>query len=435
MKFAITTLGCKVNQYETQAMETLLTERGHTRADLEDADVVVVNTCAVTAESTRKSRQTVHRARSKNAHARVVVCGCFPQVDREDAGALGADLVFGSGNRVALLDEIERMMSETADSSPLPPVFGEIVGGDTPPAFEELPAGAGAGRTRAYLKIEDGCDNHCAYCVIPRARGSVRSLDPGAALRQALALRDAGYRELVVTGIEISSYGKDVPSGIGLASLMERLASAAPELRLRLGSLEPNIITPDFCSRLAAAERVCPHFHLSLQSGCDDTLYRMGRRYDTARFYESVTLLRDYFPDCAVAADLITGFPGETEDDHAATLAFIEKCAFSSMHVFPFSVRPGTRAEAMSGQLPKAVKTERAREAAETAGKMELAYLESCVGKTFEVLFETEGGGVSAGHAGNYALVRAQGAGLHGLVRNVKISAVSGKTLVGDVIA
>jgi threonylcarbamoyladenosine tRNA methylthiotransferase MtaB len=432
MKYRIITLGCKVNQYETQAMETLLAELGHLPAsEWEPADVVIVNTCAVTAESGRKSRQAVRRARAENPGALLAVCGCFSQVSPEDAAALDADIIYGSGERAELVEEIQRRM--TAPAQPETPVL-HVTDPTSRREIELLPAGAVAGRARAYLKIQDGCDNFCSYCIIPYARGRVRSLPAAQAAEQAAQLEERGYRELVLTGIEIASYGKDLPGDETLVDLVETVAQAAPHMRLRLGSLEPRVVTAEFCRRLAALGRVCRHFHLSLQSGCDTTLRQMRRRYDTARFYESVELLRAAFPGCAITADLIVGFPGETEEDHAATLAFIRKCAFSSMHIFPYSVRPGTRAASLPGQLDRPVKTRRAHEAKAVADGLERTFLNSCVGQVLPVLFETISDGVSIGHGDNYCEVSVNGIQSRGVVRNVQISAVSGQMLVGEVV-
>ena len=426
MRYIINTLGCKVNQYETQAMETLLRERGHEPAgEGESAELVIVNSCAVTAESGRKSRQALRRLMEHYPGAASAVCGCWAQVEPDAAEALGADVVWGSGDRRGFVEAAERAVLEKARARGIDKPFERRI-------IEDLPAGAFSGHARAYLKLEDGCQNFCTYCIIPYARGRVRSLPPERAAQEAAELAAKGYRELVLTGIEIASYGEDLPGGPGLADAVEAIAAAAP--RLRLGSLEPTVVTEDFCRRLAATGRVCAHFHLSLQSGCDATLARMRRKYDTAEFFAVTERLRRYFPGCGLTADLITGFPGETEADHEATLAFIEKCAFSAMHVFPYSRRPGTPADKMPGQLTAAVKSRRAAEAHALAERMRGEYLASCVGKTLEVLFETEENGLSTGHASNYAEVSAPGTGLRGLVKNVQITGVSGQMLVGAAI-
>ncbi len=415
MKYAVYTLGCKVNQYETQAIEALLRERGFEPAE-KDADVVIVNTCAVTAESGRKSRQAIRRLQSKNPGALTAVCGCFSQLEPEEISALGADIVFGSGDKRAFVDAIVKAMPARNVDDP----FRRRV-------FEPLPAGAVSGRTRAMLKIEDGCDNFCTYCVIPYTRGRVRSLPLEDCAKAAGDLAARGFKEIVVTGIEIASYGKDLPGKPGLADAIEAAAQAAPEVRIRLGSLEPTVVTEEFCRRLAALGNVCPHFHLSLQSGCDDTLKRMNRKYDTAAFYAVCERLRKYFPGCGLTADLICGFPGESEADFAGTLAFIEKCGFLFVHAFPYSVRPGTRAADMPDQLDRAEKEDRVRRAGEVIARMRRRYLESWVGKSVEVLFEN----VHMGHSGQYCPVRVEAAAERGTVRSVHVTGTDGESLFG----
>lgn len=297
--------------------------------------------------------------------------------------------------------------------------------------FEILPAGGLEGRTRAMLKVEDGCVNFCSYCIIPYARGPIRSLPLETAVERTRELAAAGYREIVLTGIEISSWGHDFKNGQSLIDLMEALCAAAPELRLRLGSLEPRTITEDFCRRAAALPHLCPHFHLSLQSGCDATLKRMNRKYDTARFRESVRLLNQYFHRPAITTDLICGFPEETEEEFGQTLAFIEECGFAAMHIFPYSIRPGTKAAAM-GQVPPAVKEQRTARAGQVAERLHRAYLEGCVGQVYPVLFEQARDGLYTGHAPNYMEVGVAADGLHNVVKNVKIVGIDGEILRGE---
>ena len=426
MRAAIYTLCCKVNQYETQAMEQELRRRGHELVDFEDsADAYIVNTCSVTAVSDKKSRQMIRRARRRSPGAVVAACGCYVQTHTDEAKTLGIDLIGGTGDRMAFLDLLEQ---EVRDRTPRVAVDDSL----RRRSFEVLPAGGLAARTRAMLKVEDGCVNFCTYCIIPYARGPVRSLPKAEAVAQTRRLREEGYRELVITGIEISGWGHDLKNGETLIDLLEAVSDAAGEMRLRLGSLEPRTITEEFCRRAARLPNLCPHFHLSMQSGCDGTLRRMNRKYDTARFYESVSLLRQYFDRPAVTTDLITGFPGETEEEFAQTLAFIEKCGFAAMHIFPYSVRPGTKAAAMPDQCTAAVKERRAAQAAETAERMKQAYLHGCVGQTYPVLFEQEKGGLYVGHAPNYCQVGVRGEDLHNAVRNVKIEAVDGDMLIGE---
>ena len=428
MKIGFYTLGCKVNQYETQAMEQLLIAGGHEVGSFrEPCDAYVINTCSVTAVSDQKSRQVIHRIQRQRPSAVVAVCGCYPQTQAEDVRALGADLVGGTGDRAGFLDLLEETAREKKYIESIDKAFERRV-------FEVLPAGGQSRRTRAMLKVEDGCVNFCSYCIIPYARGPVRSATIEVACRQARELMEEGYREMVITGIEISSWGKDLKNGQSLIDLLEAIAQAAPGLRIRLGSLEPRTITADFCRRASAIETLCPQFHLSLQSGCDATLKRMNRKYDTARYLESVRLLNQYFDRPAITTDLIVGFPQETEDEFEQTLAFIRKCAFSSMHIFPYSRRPGTPAAAMEGQIQKAVQEERAHRAAAVADEMEQAYLTQLIGSTLPVLFEEEKGGLWQGHAPNYVAVRAEGQELHNCLRPVRITAVSGNSLKGEIL-
>ena len=428
MKYIISTLGCKVNQYETQAMETLLQQQGHSRAvPGELADAVIINTCAVTAESGRKSRQTIRRLKEENPGAVVAVCGCYSQISAEDVASLGADVIFGAAQRAQLVAAVEQAVASGRGCTSIDKPFQRR-------DFEQLPAGAVPGRTRAMLKIQDGCVNFCSYCIIPYTRGRLRSLPMEAAVAETKKLHDQGFKEIVLTGIEVASYGLDLPGKPGLADVICAVAEAAPGMRIRLGSLEPTVITEDFCRRLAETGRLCRHFHLSLQSGCDRTLKNMNRKYDTTRFYGAVELLRAYFPGCALTADLITGFPGETEEDHRSTLAFIEKCGFADMYIFPYSRRPGTPADKMPEQWDNATKSRRAHEAQQVAERMHLRFLEESVGQTLPVLFETEENGFCTGHSDTYVLVKAEGTKLRGTVKNVRISAVEGDRLVGLVI-
>ena len=426
MRIAIYTLGCKVNQYETQAMEQELTRRGHEIVPFDGAaDAYIVNTCSVTAVSDKKSRQMIRRCRKLNEHAVVAACGCYVQTHSDEAAGLGLDLIAGTGDRMAFLDLLEQAAREKEPLTLLDDALHRR-------AFEVLPAGGMAERTRAMLKVEDGCVNFCTYCIIPYARGPVRSLPKAEAVAQTRRLREEGYRELVITGIEISGWGHDLKNGETLIDLLEAVSEAAGDMRLRLGSLEPRTITEDFCRRAARLANLCPHFHLSMQSGCDDTLRRMNRKYDTARFYESVSLLRQYFDRPAITTDLITGFPGETEEEFAQTLAFIGRCGFAAMHIFPYSVRPGTKAAAMPDQCTAAVKEQRAARAAETAERMKQAYLRGCIGQTYPVLFEQEKNGLYVGHAPNYCQVGVRGEDLHNKVLDVKIEEVTVDMLIGE---
>ena len=428
MRIALYTLGCKVNQYETQAMEQELTTQGHELVAFEEpADAYIINTCSVTAVSDKKSRQMIRRAKKMNPHAIVAACGCYAQTHTDEVAALGIDLVGGTGQRMEFLRQLLAAAEEKRQRVLVDDALHRH-------EFEVLPAGGQMSRTRAMLKVEDGCRNFCSYCISPFARGPVRSLPVAEAVRQTEQLAAEGYREVVLTGIEISSWGQDLSGEQSLVDLLEAVSEAAGDMRLRLGSLEPRTITEDFCRRASRLKNLCPHFHLSLQSGCDETLRRMNRRYDTARYLESVALLRAYFSGVAVTTDLITGFPGETEEEFEKTLAFLRRCAFAQIHVFPYSIRPGTRAAAME-QVPKSVKEARAARAGQVAAELHEKYLRSCVGQIFPVLFEQAGeDGCFVGHAPNYMEVAAAGENLHNCLRSVRITGVDGSVLKGEIL-
>ncbi len=427
MNIAIYTLGCKVNQYETAAMERELTARGHTLVPFEGpADACIINTCTVTAVSDKKSRQMIRRARKQSPGAVVAVCGCYPQTHPEDVKGLDVDLIAGTGDRMKFLDLLEQAAHEKEPVVNLDEALCRRT-------FEVLPAGGLSARTRAMLKVEDGCVNFCSYCIIPYARGPVRSLPLDAAVREVRRLREEGYRELVLTGIEISSWGRDLPGKPGLAGLIEAVCREAGDMRVRLGSLEPRTITEDFCRRTAALPNLCPHFHLSLQSGCDATLARMNRKYDTRRYKESADLLNGAFRRPAITTDLIAGFPGETEEEFAATLDFIRSCGFAEMHIFPYSIRPGTPAAEME-QVPGAVKDARAARAAAVAEEMHQAYLEDCVGQIYDVLYEQPADGLYQGHAPNYMLTAVPAGGLHNRILPTRITGVENGVLLGELV-
>ncbi|MCI7725743.1 MAG: tRNA (N(6)-L-threonylcarbamoyladenosine(37)-C(2))-methylthiotransferase MtaB [Clostridiales bacterium] len=418
MKFAFYTLGCKTNQYETQAMERLLLEKGHEIGAFDEiCDGYVINTCSVTAVADKKNRAVIRRCRRENPGAVIAVCGCYSQHDPEAIRALGIDVIGGSGNR----QEFVQMLLDAAGAHAHREQVDNAL---RRREFECLPAGGLEERTRAMLKVQDGCVNFCTYCIIPYTRGPVRSAPLELAVAQAKELANRGYREIVLTGIEIVSWGADLPGKPEVTVLIEEICKAVPELRVRLGSLEPRVVTEKFCRRLSALPNLCPQFHLSMQSGCDTVLTRMKRKYDTARYYESVELLRKYFPECAVTTDMIVAFPGETEEEFAESLAFIRKCDFADMHIFPYSRRPGTPADKMPGQHNNATKEARSRAAIAVAEEMSKAYRESWVGRTLEVLFEEKDGDFYTGHAPNYVKVYAEGENLHNEIRAVTVTGV-----------
>ena len=428
MKFAFYTLGCKTNQYETQAMEQLLRERGHEICGFDEAcDGYVINTCSVTAVADKKNRAVVRRCRREHPDAVIAVGGCYVQHDPQALRDLGVDVLGGSGGRVEFIEMLLEAAADRVHREHLDDALRRR-------EFEILPAGGLEKRTRAMVKVQDGCRNFCTYCIIPYTRGPVRSAPLELAVEQCRSLAEQGYREIVVTGIEIASWGVDLPGKPGPEVLIDAICKAVPDCRVRLGSLEPRIVTEDFCRVLVKLNNLCPQFHLSMQSGCDTVLARMKRKYDTARYYQSVELLKQYFPGCAITTDMIVAFPGETEEEFAQSLAFIRRCGFAAMHIFPYSRRPGTPADKMPGQHPNAVKSERSRKAIAIADQMTAAYRADMVGLTIPVLFEEPAGDLFTGHAPNYVKVYAEGADLHNEVRNVRIKDVYQDGVIGEII-
>lgn len=428
MRFSFYTLGCKTNQYETQAMERLLLQRGHSIASFTDTcDGYIINTCSVTAVADKKNRAVIRRCRREHPEAIVAVCGCYTQHDAEAVRALGVDVIGGSAQRQEFVD----MVLTAAEDR----IFREAVDNALRRReFEILPSGGLEERTRAMLKVQDGCVNFCTYCIIPYTRGPIRSAPIPLAVEQAQELSARGYREIVITGIEIAGWGADLPGKPPVTDLIEAICLAVPNLRIRLGSLEPRIVTESFCERLCNLPNLCPQFHLSMQSGCDTVLARMKRKYDTGRYAESLRLLRAYFPGCAVTTDMIVAFPGETEAEFQESLTFIRKCGFADMHIFPYSRRPGTPADKMPGQLGNAIKEQRSREAIAVAEEMSHAYRENLIGSTLEVLFEETNGSYFTGHAPNYVKVYAAGNCLHNEIRQVLVKEVFQDGVLGEIL-
>lgn len=427
MKIAFYTLGCKTNQFETQALETLFEQRGHQVVPFDSfADVYIVNTCTVTALSDKKSRNAARRCKKINPAATLIVCGCYSQIEPEAARQMcGADIVVGTGNKGQIVE-----LAEQAQQAPLP--LGSAV--REARSFELLPAGGLRGRTRALLKVQDGCQNFCTYCIIPYARGRCRSIPLEEAAREAARLEQEGYCEIVITGIEVSSYGVDLPERPPLSALIEAVCQAAPHTRIRLSSLEPRTITPEFLQVIAPYSNLCPHFHLSLQSGCDATLRRMNRKYTAARYAQSVEWLNQAYPGCAVTTDLIVGFAGETEGDFQQSLAFIRQCQLAQVHVFPYSRRKGTPAYSMPDQVPRAERERRSHEAGQVAQQLHRAFLRSKVGQVLPVLFEQEKEGLYSGFSPEYCEVRVSGQGLHNQVHPVRITGLAEDHLTGELL-
>ena len=417
MNVKFITLGCKVNQVESEAMrEALLAGGFQEAAEGQTADVVVVNSCTVTAVSDQKARQALRREKKRNPGAVAVLTGCWPQAFPQEAeDFLEADIVLGTTRRAALLPKILEYLSTKQR-------IVDIAPHEKGEKFEKLTISAMHGRTRAFLKIEDGCDRFCSYCIIPYARGRVRSKPLEDIKAEAALLGDHGYREVVLTGINLPAYGKDL--GLHLCNAVEAACAAPGIARVRLGSLEPEQLTPEVIARMAKQEKLCPQFHLSLQSGCDATLKRMNRHYTTAEYRQIVHNLRQAFPNCAITTDIMVGFAGETEEEFAASLAFAKEIAFAKVHVFAYSRRPGTRAYDMPGQVTNKVKEERSRQMIAATLATQRDFFAAQVGRVEEVLFEQEREkNVYEGYTRNYTPVRAASAiPLQGQVLPVEIT-------------
>ncbi|MBC8570949.1 tRNA (N(6)-L-threonylcarbamoyladenosine(37)-C(2))-methylthiotransferase MtaB [Zongyangia hominis] len=425
MRVHFTTLGCKVNQYETQILSQLFSQSGFDVSDSpEGADIFVVNSCTVTATGDKKTRQSLRRMKREHPGALVALTGCFPQAFPEEAAKITeADVITGSYNRKGLLPAIQKAL-----------ITGERVIAITPhakgEAFEPMEAGAFLDRTRAFVKIEDGCDRYCSYCIIPTARGPIRSKPLEELRRELVALAKRGYQEAVLVGINLSSYGRDL--GLRLIDAVELACSVDGIRRVRLGSLEPELLTGEDIERMSALPKFCPQFHLSLQSGCDATLQRMNRHYDRAEYRRIVDDLRAHFPGCAITTDVMVGFPGETEEEFAQSLQFVSDIAFAKAHVFAYSVRPGTRAASLPGQVSPTDKEARSARMIAAAGATRRAFLDRQRGLIEEVLFETGRDGVYEGYTKNYTPVRVKSPlPLQGAVRLTEIGDNDGDVCEG----
>lgn len=422
MRVAFFTLGCKVNYYETQAMEQLFLSSGYDVVPFEEtADIYVINTCTVTQISDKKSRQMISRAHKQNPSALIVAAGCYAETSRDSVSKLdGVSLVIGTEGRGRIVSLCEQLLAGDFQQQEHVPVFSRL-------QFEELSA-TRENRTRAVLKIQDGCRNFCTYCAIPFARGLPRSRSLESCERELSLLADEGFSEVVLTGIELSEYGVDLPGNTDLSDVIRVAGSITGIRRIRLGSLDPSLISDRFIDSVKDCHSLCPQFHLSLQSGSDTVLTRMRRRYTTADFRSSVHRIREAFPNAAVTTDVIAGFVGETEQEHASTKDFLREISFSRIHVFPYSVRKGTAAASMPGHLPKSLKEARARELIAIGHELELAFVRSQIGKEAEVLMEDDG----TGYTRNYVRVRCSGN--PGQIVPVKITGCDGVLAFGDVI-
>lgn len=383
-KAALHNLGCKVNAYETEAMQQMLESAGYEIVSFgEKADVYVINTCSVTNMADRKSRQMLHRAKKMNPEAVVVAAGCYVQTKEQEAVVDEAiDIIIGNNMKHELVSRLDEFFRDHGKIDAVLDI------NDRNQEFEELYLDKPSEHTRAFIKVQDGCNQFCSYCIIPYARGRVRSRNMASVLEEVTRLAENGYQEVVLTGIHLSSYG--IETGESLLHLIQEIHKCEGIQRIRLGSLEPKVVTEEFASELSKLEKVCPHFHLSLQSGCDATLQRMNRKYSAEEYETGCNILRKYFAHPAITTDVIVGFPGETEEEFAITKAFVERIHFYEMHIFQYSKRQGTRAAVMKDQVPESDKKERSAKLIALGERMSQEFRQYYLGKEEEVLFEEE---------------------------------------------
>ncbi len=399
---ALITLGCKVNQYETNAMSQKLIENGYKVVEhTQKADIYIINTCTVTNMSDRKSRQMIRRAKEMNPKAFIIAVGCYVQVSKEEVEKIEEiDLALGNEEKVNIVDYCNKLLEEK--DSEKQSAMEDVMQAKE---FSEFGETSYTEKTRAVIKVQDGCDRFCSYCIIPYARGRVRSRKPEHIIKEIENIAKQGIREVVITGIHIASYGKDFRNGYKLIDLLEEINQIEGIERIRLGSIEPLLITEEFVQRLTKLEKICEHFHLSLQSGCDETLKRMNRRYTIEQFTEIVERLRVAYSNVNLTTDIIVGFPGETEEEFNKTYKFLENIKFYKMHIFKYSQRKGTKAAEMPEQISPEEKEKRSKKLIELSDKNEEEYNKKYIGKTVEVLWEEEKQGTYKGHTKNYVLV------------------------------
>lgn len=433
-KIAFYTLGCKVNQADTASMENLFLRSGHQLVSFDgEADVYIINTCVVTNTGQRKSRQTIHRAIRKNPNALIVVTGCYPQTAAEEVKAIaGVDMIIGNQDRAQIVQLVEERLAHRQTDT-----LDAVHKLTASTAFEEMAAGDITDKTRAFLKIQEGCNQFCTYCIIPYARGPLRSRSLESIRTETQRLISAGFKEIVLIGIHLGCYGKENPDGPTLYDAVKTVLDVPGVQRLRLGSLESVEVEPRLLTLMQEDARFCRHLHLPLQSGCDKTLQAMHRPYTTVKFKTLLADIKTKVPDIAITTDVIAGFPGETEADFETTCKFAESCGFSKMHIFPFSARKGTPAEKFAGAVTEAVKKERADILGRIDETMHKAFLQAMVGQTAKVLFEQPSGeDYFEGLTGNYqrVFVKSGGLNLGGEILPVKITAFDGEKLLGEII-
>ena len=401
MKVAFLTLGCKVNQYETNGMIQQFQERGYEITEFEDvADIYIINTCTVTNMSDRKSRQFLRQAKKNNSDSIVVAVGCYVQVSKDELEALPEiDLALGTNDKTQIVDYIEKYIEEKTKKETLDNILYDA-------KFEDFGTVTYTEKTRAVIKVQDGCDRFCSYCIIPFARGKIRSRKPESVIEEITEISKNGIKEVVITGIHVASYGRDFENDYRLIDLLEEINQIDGIERIRLGSIEPLLITEEFMERFIKLEKVCHHFHLSLQSGCTETLKRMNRRYTAGEFEVIVDRIRKYYNDAILTTDIIVGFPDESEEEFKTTYEYLKRINFYKMHVFKYSPRKGTKAAEMKNQIPGDVKELRSKKLLELSDNNEISYLDSYIGKDVEVLFEEFDGKFYKGHTANYIMVK-----------------------------
>lgn len=427
-KAASFALGCKVNQYESEAIAELFAEKGYEIVGIEEeADVYVINTCTVTNFGDKKSRQLIRKVKRQNENAIVAVVGCYAQTAPQELMRVeGVNLVIGTKDRARIVEMVEQYDKSHGVENHVSDIMKERV-------FEPLSIQKLANRTRAYLKIQDGCSQYCSYCIIPYARGPIRSREPQEVLAEVRRLADNGFKEVVLTGIHVASYGKD-RRDTSLLEILRQVHEVEGIERIRFSSIEPNVVTEEFAQAMAELPKVCDHFHLSLQSGCDKTLKEMNRKYDTEKYRQAAATLRNYLPHVALTTDIIVGFPGETEENFQESYDFAKEMGFAKIHVFPYSPKRGTPAAARKDQLPNAVKSERSHKLIQLSDKMTADFLGEYVGQDVEVLYERMvEDGVYEGHTTNYIKVRGRSEkDLTNKICKTHITKTEGEELFGE---
>ena len=424
-KIAFITLGCKVNLYDTEAMAELFTEKGYEVVDFEEyADVYLINTCTVTNLGDKKSRQMIRRAKRINPNSVVVATGCYAQVASEEVAKIeGINIVIGTKNRSEIVETVENYVAENGVVNNVSDIMGEK-------EFEPLQISRLTNRTRAYIKIQEGCNRYCTYCIIPYARGPIRSRKPEEVVEEVKKLAENGFKEVVLTGIHVASYGLDL-GNITLADIIEKVHSVDGIERIRFSSMEPLAIDNEFVARMSKLPKVCDHYHLSLQSGWNRTLKRMNRKYNAEQYAEACERLRNAFPNVAITTDIIVGFPDETEEDFKESLAFAERMKLDKIHTFPYSPKKGTPAAKMKNQISGDVKSQRSKEMIALSDKMNIDFLNNNIGKTVPVLFEDMENGFWQGHTTNYIKVLAKSdENLNNKIVDVKLDKIHGVEIV-----